>query len=89
MLLALQSDFVEAIDPFPQRCLFLFELVSFFLLFSLWASLVQKVKSRPRCGYQVFSSQLWVKVKTEMGAGVGFAEISREIGNQVIGWFVW
>ena len=54
---------------------------SFFLL--RWWFCKQKVRSRPRCGYQVFSSQLWIKVKGEMGAGVGFAEISREIGNQV------
>ena len=44
------------------------------------------MKSRPRCGYQVFSSQIWFKVKGEFGAGAGFAEISREVGNQVNGW---
>jgi hypothetical protein len=45
--------------------------------------MAQKPKSRPRSGYQIFSSQVWVKVKTEMTSG-NFAEVSREIGNQVL-----
>ena len=35
-----------------------------------------------RTGYQIFSSQIWLRVKSEMASG-NFAEISREIGNQV------
>jgi len=39
-------------------------------------------KGRVRTGYQIFSSQIWLRVKSEMASG-NFAEISREIGNQV------
>jgi len=38
-------------------------------------------KSRLRTGYQIFSSQIWLRVKSEMTSG-NFADISREIGNQ-------
>merc|ERR1719411_2043462 len=38
-------------------------------------------KGRLRTGYQIFSSQIWLRVKSEMASG-NFAEISREIGNQ-------
>merc|ERR1712008_116047 len=38
-------------------------------------------KSRLRTGYQIFSSQIWLRVKSEMTGG-NFADISREIGNQ-------
>lgn len=44
---------------------------------------LKRAKSRPRSGYQIFSSQVWVRVKSEMPAGASFAELSREVGNQV------
>lgn len=43
----------------------------------------QMNKGRIRTGYQIFSSQIWLRVKSEMASG-NFAEISREIGNQVL-----
>ena len=35
-----------------------------------------------RNGYQIFSSQVWLSVKTQMNS-TNFAEISREVGYQV------
>ncbi|XP_059081440.1 protein polybromo-1-like isoform X3 [Tigriopus californicus] len=43
------------------------------------ASTKKKAKLQKRNGYQIFSSQLWVRVKAEMGS---FADTSREIGVQ-------
>merc|ERR1719219_1605326 len=42
---------------------------------------LNKGPGRIRTGYQIFSSQIWLRVKSEMASG-NFAEISREIGNQ-------
>merc|ERR1712226_772269 len=39
-------------------------------------------KTRPKAGYQIFSSQIWPGIKANMGLTANFAEISREIGNQ-------
>ena len=49
------------------------------------ASCDQRPKSRTRNGYQIFSSEVWVRVKGEVKSG-NFAEVSREIGNQVMRW---
>ena len=62
----------------------LFVCVVFYEI-SLESSVIrdQRPRSRTRNGYQIFSSEVWVRVKGEVKSG-NFAEVSREIGNQVM-----
>ena len=65
------------------RCLRLLLLRTPLLTLVCGASCDQRPKSRTRNGYQIFSSEVWVRVKGEVKSG-NFAEVSREIGNQVM-----
>ena len=86
---ALRSKLICLFLPVPLLSLSCFTAFSLFaatpplLTLVCGASCDQRPKSRTRNGYQIFSSEVWVRVKGEVKSG-NFAEVSREIGNQVM-----